>query len=215
MSTCRFSDVVIRTTDEKKWNVLDGEVLQWPPTPADLKPWVIPDDEREARQYEQTVYQGQEPTYEKVAAFYPPIKYPNAIEYLLDLGEKSPFAPGGEYTDSEGWLSFGQGYLYAFGSAGSRAICEHFRLTGDLPWLRAMTPRLLRAAAWIKKARATTMRLDDAGQKMPYYGLIPRGEWCDIGEWEHWYFTSAFFYRSLHDIAEVLRFVDEKEAADI
>ena len=78
-----------------------------------------------------------------------------------------------------------------------------------------MTPRLLRAAAWIKKARATTMRLDDAGRKMPYYGLIPRGEWCDIGEWEHWFFTSAFFYRSLHDIAEVLRFVDEKEAADV
>jgi hypothetical protein len=79
VSTCRFSDVVIRTTDEKEWSALDGEVLQWPPTPADLQPWVIPDDEREARQYEQTVYQGQEPTYEKVAVFYPPIKYPNAI----------------------------------------------------------------------------------------------------------------------------------------
>ena len=79
VSTCRFSDFVIRTTDEKEWYALDGDVLHWPPTPADLQPWVIPDDEREARQYEQTVYQGQEPTYEKVASFYPPIKYPNAI----------------------------------------------------------------------------------------------------------------------------------------
>jgi hypothetical protein len=135
------------------------------------------------------------------------------LEYLLELGEKSHVAPGGEYADSAGWLSFGQGNLYAFGSAGSRAICEHFRLSGDVAWLRAMTPRLLRAADWIRKARATTMRSDEAGQKMPYYGLIPRGEWCDIGEWEHWFFTSAFYYRSLHDIADVLRFVDADQAA--
>src|SRR3990172_9544619 len=40
---------------------------------------VIPDDEREARKYEQAVYLGEEPAFEKVASFYPPIKYPNAI----------------------------------------------------------------------------------------------------------------------------------------
>lgn len=46
---------------------------------AETKGRVIPDDEREARKYEQAVYAGQEPTFEKVALFYPPIKYPNAI----------------------------------------------------------------------------------------------------------------------------------------
>lgn len=137
------------------------------------------------------------------------------LEHLLELGEQSRVAPGGEYAESDGWLGFGQHNLYAFGSAGSRAICEHFRLTGDTAWLRTMAPRLLRAATWIKNARATTMRRDGAGEPMPYYGLIPRGEWCDIGEWEHWYFNSAFFYRSLRDIADVLRSVDAQEAAAI
>jgi hypothetical protein len=137
------------------------------------------------------------------------------IEHLLDLGEKKKIAPGGEYTNPEGWLGFGMVNFYAFGGAGSRVICEHFRLTQDVQWLRTMTPRLLRAADWIKKARATTMRTGADGRKLPYYGLIPRGEWCDIGEWEHWFYNSAFFYRSLRDIGDVLRFVDEKAASEV
>ena len=134
------------------------------------------------------------------------------IEYLLDRGEKAKLRPSGEYDQPEGWLGFGMVNFYGFGAAGSRAICEHYRLTGDTEWLRAMEPRLLRAAEWIRKARATTMHPDPAGRKMSYYGLIPRGEWCDIGEWEHWYFNSAAFYLSLRDIADVLHVIDKKKA---
>ncbi len=39
----------------------------------------IPADERDATEYAQAVGQGMEPTFEKVASFYPPIKYPNAL----------------------------------------------------------------------------------------------------------------------------------------
>ena len=39
----------------------------------------VPEDERKAREYERAVYQGREPTFQEVASFYPPIKYPNAI----------------------------------------------------------------------------------------------------------------------------------------
>jgi len=135
------------------------------------------------------------------------------IEELIERGEERAIKPAGEFAEPEGWLGFGGANLYAFGSAGSRAICEHFRMTGDTEWLRKMAPRLLRAATWVRKARATTRQLDDKGQKAPYYGLIPKGSWCDIGEWEYWFFVSALYYRSLQDIADVLRRVDKHEAA--
>lgn len=137
------------------------------------------------------------------------------LEDLLQRGEKRSIKPAGTFAEHDGWLDFGDSSLYAFGSAGSRAICEHFRMTGDVEWLRKMSPRLLRAAAWIRKARATTRQLDDKGQKTLHYGLIPKGSWCDIGQWEHWFFVSALYYRSLHDIADVMRRIDEREAAKL
>jgi hypothetical protein len=45
----------------------------------EVKIMAIPQDEVEARRYEKAVYDGEEPTFEKVASFYPPMKYPNAI----------------------------------------------------------------------------------------------------------------------------------------
>jgi hypothetical protein len=135
------------------------------------------------------------------------------LEELLARGEKRTIKPAGQFAEHEGWLDFGDGDLYAFGSAGSRAICEHFRMTGDVPWLEKMAPRLRRAAAWIRKARATTRQVDAQGQKAPHYGLIPKGSWCDIQEWEYWFFTSALYYRSLYDMADVLRRIDASEAA--
>lgn len=137
------------------------------------------------------------------------------LEDLLRRGEERAITPAGAFAEREGWLGFGDGNLYAFGSAGSRAICEHFRMTGDTEWLRKMTPRLLRAAAWIRKARATTRQLDEKGQKALHYGLIPKGSWCDISRWEYWFFVSAFYFRSLHDMADVLRRVDAREAAKL
>lgn len=137
------------------------------------------------------------------------------LEELLARGEKRAVKPAGAFAEPEGWLGFGDADLYAFGSAGSRAICEHFRMTGDAEWLRRMSPRLLRAAAWIRKARATTRQLDDKGNKPPHYGLIPKGAWCDIIEREYWFFVSALYYRSLHDMAEVLRRIGAPEAAQL
>jgi hypothetical protein len=134
------------------------------------------------------------------------------LEELLDRGEKRAIKPAGTFAEHDGWLDFGDANLYPFGSAGSRAICEHFRMTGDVAWLQRMAPRLLRAAAWIRKARATTRQLDSSGQKAPHYGLIPKGSWCDIQDWEYWFFTSALFYRSLHDMADVLRRIDASGA---
>jgi len=135
------------------------------------------------------------------------------LEELLARGEKRAIKPAGQFAEHEGWLDFGDADLYPFGSAGSRAICEHFRMTGDVPWLQKMAPRLRRAAAWIRKARAMTRKLDAQGQKPPHYGLIPKGSWCDIQEWEYWFFTSALYWRSLADMADVLRRIDAGEAA--
>jgi len=45
------------------------------------------------------------------------------LEELLARGEKRAVKPAGAFAEPEGWLGFGDADLYAFGSAGSRAIC--------------------------------------------------------------------------------------------
>jgi hypothetical protein len=97
--------------------------------------------------------------------------------------------------DSVPWLSENGFVLWS--------LCEHYKLTGDLEWLKAAAPRLLESANWIIHERERTKVLED-GKRPRSWGLLPKGRPSDLGDWDYWYFNDTLSYKGLRDLGEVL-----------
>ena len=83
----------------------------------------------------------------------------------LDLQE-----PDGDWSEPKGWAH------HMWGGSGFKAWTgmEHYRLTGDRKYLRALYPRLRASSRWQERQRRTT-RVLVAGERPLTYGLMPRG----------------------------------------
>lgn len=97
--------------------------------------------------------------------------------------------------DSVPWLSENGFVLWA--------LCEHYKLTGDVDWLKAAAPRLIESANWIIHERERTKVLEK-GKKPRSWGLLPKGRPSDLGDWDYWYFNDTLSYKGLRDAGEVL-----------
>jgi hypothetical protein len=78
--------------------------------------------------------------------------------------------PDGNWADPLGWAHL------MWGASGMKAwsIMEHYRLTGDKPFLVAVYPHMLASSRWQARQRTRT-RVLSAGEKPLTYGLMPRG----------------------------------------
>jgi hypothetical protein len=83
------------------------------------------------------------------------------------------------------------------------ALSEHYKLSGDTAWLKAVAPRLIAAADWIIREREHNKQMVD-GVRPPHYGLLPRGRATDLGDWDYWFFNEAYSYLGLRSAAAVL-----------
>jgi hypothetical protein len=83
------------------------------------------------------------------------------------------------------------------------AMAEHYQLSGDLAWLRAVASRMVAAADWIIHEREHNKALVD-GKKPRHYGLLPRGRSTDLADWDNWYFNDTYSYLGLTSAARVL-----------
>lgn len=106
--------------------------------------------------------------------------------------------------DSIPWLSENGFVLWA--------LCEHYKLTGDMDWLRAAAPRLIDSANWIVNERERTKVLEN-GKRPRSWGLLPKGRPSDLGDWDYWYFNDTLSYKGLRDAGEVLAEAGHAEAA--
>src|SRR3954467_2797443 len=53
-------------------------------------------------------------------------------------------------------------------------------------------PHMIRAANWIIQQREQTKQLDEKGNKLPHYGLLPAGVLEDAHDQQFWYATNAY-----------------------
>lgn len=83
------------------------------------------------------------------------------------------------------------------------ALAEHYKLTGDKDWLRAVAPKMVASANWIINEREGNKDLVN-GEKPRHYGLLPQGRSSDLADWDYWYFNDSYSYLGLRDAAEVL-----------
>ncbi len=71
-------------------------------------------------------------------------------------------------------------------------LASHYLYSGDREWLLKAAPHMIRAANWIIKQRQQTKQLDQKGNKLAHYGLLPAGVLEDVHDWQFWYATNAY-----------------------
>ena len=102
-------------------------------------------------------------------------------------------------------------------------MAEHYRLTGDLDWLKTQAPRLKAAGHWILERRRATMK--DALSPQELEGL-KTGKWSPYGLQlpiasgdgdpsgaRYWFWADTFAYQSVVLLAGVLAEVDAATSA--
>jgi hypothetical protein len=108
-----------------------------------------------------------------------------------------------DYTASEYNLDHGV-VLWALG--------EHYFYTRDKDWLRRVAPSMKRAADWVFEQRSYS-KLDDRGEPIPEYGLLPAGHLEDNDDWGHWFSVNAFAAAGTTRLGEALAEIGDPAAA--
>ncbi|MBN1419936.1 MAG: hypothetical protein JXP34_14240 [Planctomycetes bacterium] len=71
------------------------------------------------------------------------------------------------------------------------AIVQHYRLTGDAPWLKGVAPKMVRMCDWLIARRKESMT-DDDGRRPLAYGLIRCRPYCDSPQASVDYYGDAY-----------------------
>lgn len=136
-----------------------------------------------------------------------------------------PDRPLGHFSDGKGCLTHAEGIPGAGGhmdgvhAMGAGAIMftlmEHFRLTGDLDWLKAHTPRMKANAEWILRQRRLLAGNLPGGRRLWSKGLQPAHVVTPDSERMHmqFYESEAYYWLAVQHMAELLTLIDPNEGA--
>lgn len=91
-------------------------------------------------------------------------------------------------------------------------LCEHYFLTRDKEWLKRVADNLIAASDYVIRERQAT-KVEDNGERVPHYGLMPCGHLEDNDEWRYWYAVNGHAYLGIKWSAEALAEIDHPEAA--
>ena len=136
-----------------------------------------------------------------------------------------PDRPLGHFSDGLGCLTHAVGpdgaggHMDAIHCMGPGAImfalAEHFRLTGDLAWLKANAPRMKANAEWILRQRRLLASNLPGGERLWSKGLQPAHVVTPDSLSMHmqFYETEAYYWLAVKSMAEMLARLDPAEGA--
>ncbi len=136
-----------------------------------------------------------------------------------------PDRPLGHFSDGKGCLTHAEGIAGAGGHMdgvhcmGPGAILfvlvEHFRLTGDLDWLRAHAPRMKAGAEWILRQRRLLAGIIPGGGRLWSKGLQPAHVVTPDSMSMHmqFYESEAYYWLAVKNFADALARIDPQEGA--
>ena len=136
-----------------------------------------------------------------------------------------PDRPLGHFSDGFGCLTHAVGpegvggQMDAVHSMGPGAIMfalsEHFRLTGDLDWLKANAPRMEANVGWILRQRRVLENNLPGGQRLWSKGLQPAQVVTPDSLCMHmpFYETEGYYWLAVKSMAEMLARLDPAEGA--
>lgn len=91
------------------------------------------------------------------------------------------------------------------------AMAQHYRLSGDRPWLTEHLANFKAACEWIVQQRQRW--IETAGPDTWSAGLIPPCEMGDYADWRCLYQTSVFYWRGLGQAAEAIAEIEPDTGA--
>lgn len=112
------------------------------------------------------------------------------LDYFLVRINEQGFLTTGYTVMGTGW------HLWTIG--------EFYRLSADREWLTKAAPTIERACRWIMAERRKTMHLDEHGQRVPEYGLMPAGVLADWGAFAHYFYLNGNYYAGLREAGQAL-----------
>ncbi len=136
-----------------------------------------------------------------------------------------PDRPLGQFSDGEGCLTHAEGVegagghmdgVHAMGPGAIMfALIEHFRLTGDMEWLKANAPRMKANAEWILRQRAVLAENLPGGTRLWSKGLQPAHVVTPDSERMNmqFYESEAYYWLGVKRMAELLALIDAPEGA--
>ncbi len=135
-----------------------------------------------------------------------------------------PDRPLGHFSDGKGCLTHAEGlpgvggHMDGVHGMGPGAIMftllEHFRLTGDLEWLKSNAPRMKANAEWILRQRRLLAGLVPGGERLWSRGLQPAHVVTPDSERMHmqFYETEAYDSLAVKRLTEALALIDPAES---
>ena len=148
---------------------------------------------------------------------------PGSVEGTHKLSK--PDRPLGHFSDGLGCLTHAVGpdgaggHMDAVHAMGPGAImfalAEHFRLTGDMAWLRTNAPRMKANADWILRQRRLLENNLPGGQRLWSKGLQPAHVVTPDSQSMHmqYYESEAYYWLAVKAMAEMLARIDPREGA--
>ncbi|MBL7038639.1 MAG: hypothetical protein ISR77_08405, partial [Pirellulaceae bacterium] len=136
-----------------------------------------------------------------------------------------PDRPLGLFSDGRGCLTHAEGPPGAGGhmdgvhAMGPGAIMftliEHFRMTGDVAWLKASAPRMKANVEWILRQRQLLAENLPGGQRLWSKGLQPAHVVTPDSHSMHmqFYETEAYYWLAVKRMAELLTLIEPDEGA--
>lgn len=136
-----------------------------------------------------------------------------------------PDRPLGHFSDGRGCLTHAVGKpgvgghmdgVHCMGPGAIMfALTEHFRLTGDMVWLKAHAPRIKANAEWILRQRQLLTGLVPGGSRLWSKGLQPAHVVTPDSECMHtqFYESEAYYWLGVKRCAELLALIDPQEGA--
>ncbi len=92
-------------------------------------------------------------------------------------------------------------------------MAAKYRYSKDTVWLKENRDSILAAWDWIQGERARTRRFTDAGAKVGFYGLLPKGRVHDWEGWHHFFFSDVFTWKGMADMASAFELAGLPDAA--
>ena len=134
------------------------------------------------------------------------------LESMIQLQGSSPFA--GSYTGDQAGVYHGARVDadYDYTAVGDYnvdhglvlwGLAEHYFYTRDKEWLHHAAPSMKRAADWVFEQRKLT-QINNNGQKVPEYGLLPAGRLEDSTDWANFFSVNAFALGGMIRLAQAL-----------
>ncbi len=136
-----------------------------------------------------------------------------AIDFIFSL-QDGGCPPEGEFTTTEGAIgTTGPRWINSTGAALS-VTADYYQYSKDDSFLDEYLPKIKKAMSWIVGEIRATRKLDENGNRPPYYGLMPFGCATDADTGYFPAFTDSYTFMGLEKGVNMLLEIDDKDASE-